>query len=348
MSEKPPSPKRRGETGLKLSPLSASGRGWRGFALFLLIATFSGLRLLLADVPKRLDPAAWGSDHVGQPVPMFITGDECLFCHRDKIGTTWAANRHQRTIRSVDLDSPAMTALKESAAKDLVGEIQLEMGDERYRRFLKPSSEYGKLELLSVAWSPPDRKLQATKNPHWDRKTFADSCAGCHTTAVDPKEKTFATVALDCAVCHGEVPLGHTEKPELAHLSPRRKEEPRVVISICAQCHVRTGNSKSTGRPYPTNFVAGDNLFRDFQVDWSDEALKELSTIDRHVVQNVRDVVLFGRESVTCLSCHDIHARSSKKHHRVARSDYCLHCHHADGPKRNLKPITSHSKTCDY
>ena len=69
--------------------------------------------------------------------------------------------------------------------------------------------------------------------------------------------------------------------------------------------------------------MAGDNLFRDFQADFSDEALKALSTADRHVMENVRDVVVFGKESVTCLSCHDVHGRSSKKHHRVPKGDYC-------------------------
>src|SRR5262245_32164886 len=54
--------------------------------------------LLYADEPKRLDPAAWGSDHVGKPVPEFTTGDECLFCHREKIGTKWAENPHNLTI----------------------------------------------------------------------------------------------------------------------------------------------------------------------------------------------------------------------------------------------------------
>src|SRR5437867_3363684 len=28
------------------------------------------------------DPA-WGSDHIGKPLPEFASGDECLFCHRD-------------------------------------------------------------------------------------------------------------------------------------------------------------------------------------------------------------------------------------------------------------------------
>src|SRR5579872_4522958 len=28
--------------------------------------------------------AGWGADHVGAPTPEYATGDECLFCHRDR------------------------------------------------------------------------------------------------------------------------------------------------------------------------------------------------------------------------------------------------------------------------
>jgi predicted CXXCH cytochrome family protein len=155
-------------------------------------------------------------------------------------------------------------------------------------------------------------------------------------------------VSLDCFTCHGNVPAEHAKKPEMAYLSPKRKDEARVVTAICAQCHIRTGKSKETGRPYPTNFVAGDNLFRDFQVDLSPEAIKGQSTADRHVLENVRDVVLLGQEAVTCLSCHDVHGHSSKKHYRVPRGEYCLTCHKTDPPGDELKPLTNFSKTCGY
>jgi predicted CXXCH cytochrome family protein len=309
-------------------------------------------RLVTADEPKRLDPAAWGSDHVGKPVPEYTTGDECLFCHREKIGARWGENRHNLTIRPLDPDSPAGRALKQPPAAEFADAVRFVMGGQNRQRFLKPSKEYGKLDLLSVEWVPqhdgnPGR-LVAVERPHWNGTQFANSCAGCHTTAVDPKEKAFSAVSLDCFTCHGNVPADHAKKPELAHLSPHRKDEPRVVTSICAQCHVRTGQSKVTGRPYPTNFVAGDNLFRDFRADFSDEALKAISSADRHVMENVREVVVFGRETVTCLSCHDVHGRSSKKHHRVAEGASCLTCHNADGPRRHQKPFSNFSKTCGY
>jgi predicted CXXCH cytochrome family protein len=302
--------------------------------------------------PARLDPSAWGSDHVGKPVPESMTGDECLFCHRDSVGRTWSENRHQTTIRAADEGSPALAALKQSSARDLAGEVGLILGHDHRQRFLRAARAYGKLDLLSVDWTPPSPgrpgRLGNLDDPHWDADRFAASCAGCHATAVDPREQAFASVSLDCYVCHGLVPAGHTENRALALLSRARKNEARVVTSICAQCHVRSGHSRSTGRPYATNFVAGDNLFKDFQVDLSDEAVKSLSPADRHVVENVRDVVVVGKDGVTCLSCHDVHGRSSKKHHRVAEGVLCLTCHNAEGPRRVRKPFSAKSKTCGY
>jgi predicted CXXCH cytochrome family protein len=297
-----------------------------------------------SEQPRRLDPAAWGSDHVGKPVPEYTTGDECLFCHREKIGAAWGENRHNLTIRPFEPGS--------QTAREVASAVEFVLGGQHRQRFLRRSKAYGKLDLFSVEWVPPrdgkPGKLVSTDRPHWNTTQFADSCAGCHTTAVDPKEKAFSAVSLDCFACHGSVPADHAKKPELAYLSPKRKDDARVVTSICAQCHVRTGRSKDTGRPYPTNFVAGDNLFRDFRADFSDAALAALSSADRHVMESVRDVVVLGREAVTCLSCHDVHGRSSKKHHRVAEGDNCLTCHNADGPKRDRKPFSTFSKTCGY
>ena len=121
-----------------------------------------------------------------------------------------------------------------------------------------------------------------------------------------------------------------------------------MVISICAQCHIRNGKSAISGLPYPNNFVAGDNLFRDFRADFSDEALKTLNPADRHVLENIRDVVMRGEENVTCLSCHDVHKQSSKKHHRVARGDICVNCHYATGSLKERTSYEVHSSLCGY
>lgn len=327
-----------------------SRRCW--FAFVALTAACVAGQLRSQGPPRRLDPAAWGSDHVGRPVPDLVTGDECLFCHRDRAGTTWNANRHNLTLRLFDDSAPPRALLKETTAKELAREIKYVLGHQQRQRFLKPAQAYGQLEMLSVAWTPPrdnhPGKLDDSEQPHWDAAKFGAGCAGCHATAVDTKTRAFAALSLDCYVCHGAIAAEHTTKPELVHLSPKRKDEARVVTAICAQCHVRTGTSKSSGLPYANNFVAGDNLFRDFRVDFSDPALAKLSGADRHVLENVRDVVVFGKDALTCLHCHDVHGRTSKKHHLVASSEYCLHCHQPGARKRDVKPLSSHSKTCGY
>src|SRR5438128_2565485 len=84
-------------------------------------------------------------------------------------------------------------------------------------------------------------------SPQLEEEKFADACAGCHTTAVEAKTRAFSALSLDCYVCHGDVPLQHSKDTALVHLSKKRQDPARVVTSICAQCHVRTGKSRSTG-----------------------------------------------------------------------------------------------------
>jgi hypothetical protein len=302
---------------------------------------------------RSLDPAGWGNDHVGKPLPEFATGDECLFCHRNNIGSEWAKNWHNLTIREADAETPGRAALShDPTLKGFAAEATRVLGGRQQLRFLKPSGSYGKLEVLSTAWIPPSGaqpgKLIHTEKPHWDSRTFADGCAGCHATAVDARTRAFASPSLDCFVCHGDVPANHPKEPNLALLARKRNDSARVVTSICAQCHVRTGKSKSTGLPYPNQFVAGDNLFRDFQIEWSDEHLKKLNPADRHVLANVRDVVIRGKEEVTCLSCHEVHKQSTQRHRRLPQAESCLDCHLATGSKKIRPAFEVHSRTCGY
>ncbi len=305
------------------------------FRILCLVGAAAGA-LVARAASDRLDPAAWGSDHVGKPLPEYVTGDQCLFCHRDDVGPSWPKNRHQQTLREA-AGSPELAALRKSAdLKPFAEEVKLLLGSGGRTRFLKPGKEYGKLELLDAG------------RPHWDARKFADSCAGCHATAVDARTRAFAAPSIDCYACHGDVDLKHTKDTTLVHLARKRKDPARVVTSVCAQCHVRTGTSRSNGLPYPNHFVAGDNLFRDFKVDLSDDALRRLNPGDRHVLENVRDVAVLGKDDVTCLACHDVHKQSAKKHHTAPNGDLCLNCHNATGSKKERKKYEVHSELCGY
>lgn len=315
------------------------------------VACLLSVQLACAVFAQQLNSASWGGDHVGKRAPEFMSGDECLFCHRD-VGPGWPTNRHGQTIRAAEAGSPAVAALAElPRGKELAAEVELLMGGSVRQRFLKRSVEHGRLDLLSVEWSPSksgmDGKLIEVEQPRWDSKTFAARCAGCHATAVDSAKQTFAAASLDCFVCHGEVPDKHTTEGRLVFLSPHRKDAAQVVTSICAQCHLRGGKSQSSGLPYSNGFVAGDNLFRDFRIDLSAVAIEALNPGDRHVQENVRDVVLLGKEGVTCLTCHDIHKESSRKHREVADGEGCRTCH-VTGSKKDRVSYKVHSETCGY
>ena len=322
--------------------------------------------------PHRVDPGAWGGDHVGKPRPSYITGDECLFCHRN-IGVTWSQNGHHLTIRPADRDEPAVATLRRHAGgDDAVAEPRYLMGSRRITRYLRRSKDYGKLEILSTAFahhSPHQANRRSAgktdslapvgelihRGPHaWDKTTFGDRCAGCHATAVDAQTRAFSALSLDCFTCHGDVPLAHTEDTRLALLS-HKSVEPRKTASICGQCHLRGGQSKSSGLPYPQTFVPGDNLFRDFQVDFSDAAIEALPPIDQHIYLSARDCALSDPSAMSCLACHDVHGQSTRKHRQLEHNAICFSCHDPETDGTGLRDamlprnrLRTHSRVCDY
>ena len=329
------------------------------YSRFLYIGLFGVMVGLLAlNVPvlsQATDPLAdWGDDHVGKPRPDFVTGDECLFCHREKVGTAWANNYHNRSMTNVHGLSPTLQALVEAAGvDDIMAESAYLLGRESQMRFLKPNGKYGQYAIHSTRLLvEADGTLKTSSGAgHWDNDSFANRCIGCHTTAIDPEYKSFETPSLDCMVCHGDTPQGHQNEPDQALFAKKGTMDPRVEMSICGQCHLRGGVSRSTGLPYPTSFVGGDNLFKDFEMNFSDEAIDAMSIPDRHVFQNVRDVLLNGMSDMTYMTCHDIHDQSSRKHKalkRLERESYCMICHSDNSDYLKVYSYEEHNSICDY
>src|SRR5262245_7672474 len=303
---------------------------------------------------KLLDPKVWGADHSGKPLLEYVQGDECLFCHRNDIGPTWQKNTHGATVRHY-ADAPELKKMvdQQISLTAVADEIEYFLGSRHRIRFLKKEG-YGKFAVMNaqaILGEPiPAVKFSGSQQPdlaNWDKEKFANRCAGCTATAVDSSTRAFSQFGLDCYSCHGVVDLNHSNDISLILLSKKRRNDPKVITSICAQCHLREGKSRSTGLPYPDNFVAGDNLFRDFEADFTKADDQQLNAGDRHIWRNVRDVALYGDESITCLNCHQVHNNSSFKHRRVLRTPLCSECHLGEGYKK-VKPYTVHSSLCEY
>jgi hypothetical protein len=106
--------------------------------------------------------------HAGQPVPKYVTGDECLFCHRVKIADTWEQNPHSRTIHPRDDENvPADAAFI--------------LGAHPPQRGLKPDG-YGKFDLLS------------TDGKNWDREDRGASSVLCKRQFFSLRRRRFGAV----------------------------------------------------------------------------------------------------------------------------------------------------------
>jgi predicted CXXCH cytochrome family protein len=298
---------------------------------------------------QTVDPAAWGGNHVGKPIPEYVHGDECLFCHRNTIGVTWQKNAHGLAVRQGE-DAPELQTLarKLPELSGVVNEIGYFLGSRHRVRFLKKSG-YGKFSMLNLQAVLGANVIDKASgdSPSWDKEKFGRRCAGCHSTAVDANTNSFAAFGIDCYACHGLVSLDHSNNTSLMWLSKKRRDDVRAITSICAQCHVRYGKSRSTGLPYANNFIAGDNLFQDFAVDFGKVDDQNLNSIDRHVLRNVRDVAVRGDLSTFCLTCHDLHVSSTSRHSQARRGAICADCH---GTKftPQVKTFDVHSPLCEY
>jgi predicted CXXCH cytochrome family protein len=285
------------------------------------------------------------------PLPEYISGDECLFCHRFQTGETWPENRHNRTVRRPDDDEKSMLRLREH--KDLApfaDETQFVMGNKRRTRFLRKGQGYGRLDLLSaeVAWDRADAATVVhADRPSWDTQRFGQACAGCHSTQADSRTQSFSAISLDCFVCHGNSTLEHTKDKKRMLFARGNSAPARTVVSACGQCHLRGGRSKATGLPYPNNFTAGEDLFADFVVNLAAADDATLNPGDRHVVVNVRSV-LQKDDAMTCISCHNVHAQTTVKHRRLPRSAICYECHDRDAARWSRPTYEVHSDVCGY
>lgn len=290
--------------------------------------------ITLSSAAQQKDPAAWGSDHVGKPVPEFTHGDECLFCHRNDIGPGWQKNAHGLALRQREDAPELIAALKsQSIVATHSDEVTHTLGSRKHIRYLRQAG-YGKFDILNA-------------RGEWEKGKFEKQCVGCHATGVDAKTLTYTAIGHDCYTCHGVVNLEHTDDTSKIFLSKKQRSDVLAITSTCAQCHLRGAKSRSTGLPYPNNFVPGDNLLKDYEVVLATADDTTLNAGDRHVWENVRDVVGNGSD-VTCLSCHRVHANSTDKHRRVLTSAICQECHNADGPKKAVKTYTVHSTLCEY
>lgn len=242
------------------------------------------------------------AEAIAQSIADYPTGDSCLFCHRDDIGSSWLDNAHAWTVRPAG--EPPQVSPAPPDATHVIGK--------EHFRALKQNG-YGKFSLLALGGAS------------WQPNVFEKQCAGCHATAVNPQTGEFSSIGLDCYACHGNVPEDHATRKGTALLSRTRANADKEVIAICGSCHLRGGRSKTSGRPYPHAYVAGDDLLEDFQVDLQLDSKAKLDSSDSHVYLKTR-AVLQGGSDKSCTDCHRIHGPPEQ--HQRDRRKFSEVCHY--------------------
>src|SRR5215813_1370059 len=125
---------------------------------------------------QSVDPKAWGGNHAGKPIPEYVHGDECLFCHRNDIGPTWQKNAHGLTVRQRE-DAPELTRMLESqsALAEVAKQIEYFLGSRHRVRFLKKEG-YGKFTTLNtqaaLGGAGQAVKLIDHEKLAWDKEKF--------------------------------------------------------------------------------------------------------------------------------------------------------------------------------
>ena len=163
---------------------------------------------------ETLDPAAWGSDHVGQAVPEYMESGECLFCHRDagrqdladQQAQSHDPRRGEQRARRGGADEPTPRPRPWPRSDLLMGDTRAPALSQEVAS-LRQGRPAARRRRLRPRHSGP--AWMTTENPHWDTERSPPSAPAATPRPSIPRRTPFRPV------------------PRLLHL-PRRRARPNT------------------------------------------------------------------------------------------------------------------------
>jgi hypothetical protein len=168
------------------------------------------------------------------------------------------------------------------------------------------------------------------------------ACLVCHTGRVEAGETVHRPIvrekAIACESCHGpgshHVEFRKASKTQPAEdwtiVNPGKLPRPQLE-SICAACHLMGPARVYLRGRQPGDYRPGmplDDYCIDYRLDRGNEAM----TVVGHMDQLRRSACYQKNQNLTCLTCHDPHARETPKDPAHYRQK-CLTCHTASACK---------------
>jgi hypothetical protein len=175
---------------------------------------------------------------------------------------------------------------------------------------------------------------------HWgfDRPVLA-GCVACHAGRSEAADGTlhhitFHEQVIGCENCHGPgslhealrrgpgaVPAGE----DATIVNPGKLSRP-LLEAVCGACHLSGPATVALRGRRAGDFRPGLPL-TDYRVDYRFEGGKELMTVAGHIGQLRQSACYQKSADLSCLTCHDPHAREKPKDPAAFYRQKCLGCH---------------------
>lgn len=178
---------------------------------------------------------------------------------------------------------------------------------------------------------------------HWGfERPVRVGCLYCHAGRVEELPRSTRVViheqAIGCESCHGPGSL-HVEKhrasgktgeaeptdEDLTIVNPGKLSRP-LVEAVCAACHLSTVTSVPIRGRKQTDFRPGLPL-SDFRIDYRFDFDQDQMTVVGHMEQLWQSRCYQKSSDLTCLTCHDPHARQPPANKLAYHRQKCLDCH---------------------
>ncbi|MCS6977788.1 MAG: tetratricopeptide repeat protein [Gemmatales bacterium] len=179
---------------------------------------------------------------------------------------------------------------------------------------------------------------------HWGfERPVRVGCLYCHAGRVEELPRSTKVViheqAIGCESCHGPGSL-HAEyhrsknpkhdeessgEDDFTIVNPGKLSRP-LLESVCAACHLSTVTSVPIRGRKQTDYRPGLPL-SDFRIDYRFDFDQEQMTVVGHMEQLWQSRCYQKSPDLTCLTCHDPHAKQPPTDRIAYHRQKCLDCH---------------------
>jgi Tetratricopeptide repeat/Cytochrome c554 and c-prime len=174
---------------------------------------------------------------------------------------------------------------------------------------------------------------------HWSfERPITVTCLACHTGRVEAQGTVnrlrLQEKAIGCESCHGpgSLHMALRKKGNVAVgdedwtiVHPGRLSRP-LLEAVCGVCHLNGPAQTFVRGREPTDFRPGMPL-GDYRIDYHFDTGNDQMTVVGHMEQLRQSVCYQKSKDLTCLTCHDPHAREKPKDPTAFYRQKCLDCH---------------------